>query len=112
MVVRFRFHFDWFLLTGIRGFLLLNENHQTYTNAEYKFDKYGHMQCLMLILKQQEGHSGPPSVTFNAPAGHPVLSHARLGARCGSLAIALQSGGTVFVPGAATRSPSSQATEV
>lgn len=70
------------------------------------------MQCLMLILKEQEGDSGPPGVTFNAPAGHPVLSHARLGAGRGALAVALQPGRTVIVPGSTGRGPARQSTEI
>lgn len=80
-------------------------------NLEYKFDKYGHMQCLMLILKQEEGHSGPPGVTFNAPAGHPVLSHARFGATRGALAL-LQARTSVLVPCSAAGRPSSQSAKV
>lgn len=69
------------------------------------------MQCLMLILKQEEGHSGPPGVTFNAPAGHPVLSHARLGAARGALAL-LQAGTAVLVPGPAAGRPPGQPAKV
>uniref|UniRef100_A0A2M4DMB2 Putative secreted protein n=1 Tax=Anopheles darlingi TaxID=43151 RepID=A0A2M4DMB2_ANODA len=78
----------------------------------YKFDKYGHMQCLMLILKEQEGDPGPPGVTLDATAGHPVLSHARLGAGRRTLAVALQPGCAIVVPGTAGCRPAGQSTEI